>query len=184
MYGLCMDYGLCIWYCLWMCFVKSILLVNLYMWYCGLCVFCYELKGAEKSVLGGYHEFSSACSEADENTCRPPANQLFSWATGADENSSYFRRPPRPTQIPNQPHIFVGLGEADENRSFSSVPTEIVAYFRRTYFRRLFSSVYAYFRGFLAHENLGVSCSVYNTKLDSKGDVERYKARHVTKGFT
>jgi hypothetical protein len=40
---------------------------------CGLCVFCCELKGAEKSVLGGYHEFSSACSEADENSCRPPA---------------------------------------------------------------------------------------------------------------
>jgi elongation factor 1-alpha len=53
----------------------------------------------------------------------------------------------------------IGNGYADENRSFSSVPTEIVAYFRRTYFRRLFSSVYAYFRGFLAHENLGVSCS-------------------------
>jgi hypothetical protein len=31
--------------------------------------------------------------------------------------------------------------EADENKSFSSVPTKIVAYFRRTYFRRLFSSV-------------------------------------------
>jgi hypothetical protein len=55
--------------------------------------------------------------------------------------------------------MFVGLGEADENRSFSSVPTEIVAYFRRTYFRRLFSSVYSYFCGFLAHKNLGVSCS-------------------------
>jgi hypothetical protein len=27
---------------------------------CGLCEFCCELKGAEKSVLGGYHEFSSA----------------------------------------------------------------------------------------------------------------------------
>jgi hypothetical protein len=40
---------------------------------CGLCVFCCELKGAEKSVWGGYHEFSSACSEADENTSRPPA---------------------------------------------------------------------------------------------------------------
>ena len=23
--------------------------------HCGLCVFCCELKGAEKSVLGGYH---------------------------------------------------------------------------------------------------------------------------------
>jgi hypothetical protein len=36
--------------------------------------------------------------------------------------------------------IFVGLGEADENKSFTSVPTKIVAHFRRIYFRRLFSS--------------------------------------------
>jgi hypothetical protein len=33
------------------------------------CVFCYQLKGAEKSVWGGYHEFSSVWLEADENTC-------------------------------------------------------------------------------------------------------------------
>jgi hypothetical protein len=37
--------------------------------------------------------------------------------------------------------IFVGIGKADENRLFLSVPTKIGAYFRRTYFRRLFSSV-------------------------------------------
>jgi hypothetical protein len=37
--------------------------------------------------------------------------------------------------------IFVGLGQTDENMLFSSVPTKIVAYFRLTYFRRLFSSV-------------------------------------------
>jgi hypothetical protein len=66
--------------------------------------------------------------------------------------ASYFRGPPGPMKtkflflpateadVNTQP-IFVGLGEADENRSFSSVLTEIVAYFRRTYFRRLFSSV-------------------------------------------
>jgi hypothetical protein len=42
---------------------------------------------------------------------------------------------------------------------------EIVAYFRRTYFRWLFSSVYAYFRGFLAHEKLGVSCSELPVEL-------------------
>jgi hypothetical protein len=49
---------------------------------CGLCVFCCELKGAGKSVWGGYHEFSLACTEADENTCRPKIapGQLFSWA--------------------------------------------------------------------------------------------------------
>jgi hypothetical protein len=32
--------------------------------------------------------------------------------------------------------FFVGLGEADENKSFTSVPTKIVAHFRRIYFRR------------------------------------------------
>jgi hypothetical protein len=76
-------------------------------------------------------------------------HQLFSWATGADENKTA---------------IFVGPGEADENKSFTSVPTKIVAHFCRIYFRRTdenspFSSFYAYFRGFSAHENLYVSCS-------------------------
>jgi hypothetical protein len=107
---------------------------------CGLCVFCFELKGAEKSVLGGgYHEFSSACTEADENTCRP--NQLFSWATGADENKApFFCGPPWPMKLPRRAPIFVGLGEADENTLFTSLPTKIVAHFCRIYFRRLFSS--------------------------------------------
>jgi hypothetical protein len=52
---------------------------------CGLCVFCCELKGVKKSVWVGYHEFSSACTEADENTCRPKIapGQLFSWAHGS-----------------------------------------------------------------------------------------------------
>jgi hypothetical protein len=67
----------------------------------------------------------------------------------------YFGRPPprptkiawrifvghqRPTKINGRLTIFVGLGKTDENRLFSSVPTKIAAYFRRTYFRRLFSS--------------------------------------------
>jgi hypothetical protein len=44
-------------------------------------------------------------------------------------------------KYPARAPIFVGLGEADENKSFTSVPTKI-------------SSVYAYIRGFSAHENL------------------------------
>jgi hypothetical protein len=95
-------------------------------------------------------------------------NLLFSWATGADENKApYFRRPLWPTKLPRRAPIFVGLGEADENTSFTSVPKKIVAHFRRIYFRRLFSSVYSYFRGFLAQENLCVSCS--DSKVVPKG---------------
>jgi hypothetical protein len=78
----------------------------------------------------------------------------------ADENMfpGYFRRPPPrptkiawhvfssattgPTKINGRLNIFVSLGKADENRLFSSVPTKIAVYFRRTYFRRLFSSAY------------------------------------------
>jgi hypothetical protein len=84
--------------------------------------------------------------------------RLFSSATtGADENMfpGYFRRPPlrptkiswrifvghnRPTKINGRRTIFVGFSKADENSLVSSVPTKIPAYFRRTYFRRLFSS--------------------------------------------
>jgi hypothetical protein len=83
--------------------------------------------------------------------------RLFSSATtGADENMfpGYFRRPPprptkiswcifvghRPTKINGRRTIFVGFSKADENSLVSSVPTKIYAYFRRTYFRRLFSS--------------------------------------------
>jgi hypothetical protein len=62
--------------------------------------------------------------------------------TKINAGASYFRGPQGPTKIKflfssvteadvnTQPN-FVGLGEADENRSFSPVPTEIVAYFRR-----------------------------------------------------
>ena len=68
--------------------------------------------------------------------------QIFSSATtqGRRKLCPYFRRPQWPTKIVSRPTIFVGLGEADENKSFSSVPTKIIPYFRRTYFRRLFSS--------------------------------------------
>jgi hypothetical protein len=39
----------------------------------------------QKNLFGGYHEFSSAYTEADENTCRPKIapDQLFSWARGS-----------------------------------------------------------------------------------------------------
>ena len=132
---------------MWMCFVNCVFC--LWICICDIvnCVFCCQLKGAEKSVLGGYHQFSSASVVADENTCPGYFRRL---PPGRRKSRPHFRRPPRPTKIVNRPTIFAGLGKADENRSFSSVPTEIVAYFRRTYFRRLFSSVYAYFRGFLA----------------------------------
>jgi hypothetical protein len=117
------------------------------------CVFCCQLKGAEKSVLGGIMNFRRP-------GWRPTKihAQLFSSATDRPTkiNTIYFRGPPpgptkiafvfssateRPTKIVSRLTIFVGLGEADEYRLFSSVPTEIVAYFRRTYFRGLFSSV-------------------------------------------
>jgi hypothetical protein len=124
---------------MWMCFVNYVL--GLWICICELwyCVYCCELLiGAEKSVLGGNHQFSSASVVVDEN--------MF---------PGYFRRPPprptkiawrifvghqRPTKINGRLTIFVGLGKTDENRLFSSVPTKIAAYFRRTYFRRLFSS--------------------------------------------
>jgi hypothetical protein len=43
-------------------------------------------------------------------------------------------------KYPARAPIFVGLGEADENKPFTSVPTKIVAQFHRIYFWRLFSS--------------------------------------------
>jgi hypothetical protein len=79
---------------------------------CGLCVFCCELKGAEKSVLGGggYHEFSSACTEADENTCKPAS--YFRGHVEADENKApYFRRPLWPTKIPRRALFSSALGK-------------------------------------------------------------------------
>jgi hypothetical protein len=60
-----------------------VLLVNVF---CEICIACESvyvilwimcilllIKRYRKICFGGYHEFSSACSEADENTCRPPA---------------------------------------------------------------------------------------------------------------
>jgi hypothetical protein len=98
-YGLCMDFimdvivvlKLCLKQ-LWTMFETIMVLIvdvvckfcieTVYCIYdCGLYVFCCELKGAEKICFGGYHEFSSACTEADENTCR--LSQLFSWARGS-----------------------------------------------------------------------------------------------------
>ena len=93
---------------------------------CGLCVFCCELKGAEKSVLGGEPSIFVGLGGGRR---KYPGNIFSSAISGPMKVSGmYFRRP----------HL------ADENSLggvFSSVPTEIGAYFRRTYFRRLFSSV-------------------------------------------
>jgi hypothetical protein len=74
---------------------------------------------------------------ADENTC---PDIFVGHHPGRRKLCSYFHRPLRPTKIVSRPTIFVGFVKADENKSFSSVPTKIAAYFRRTYFRRLFSS--------------------------------------------
>jgi hypothetical protein len=91
--------------------------------YC-ICVFCWELKGAEKSVLGGTMNF------------RRPAKihgqaPIFVGLGLADENSSgpaIFVGTWKPTKIkrpighrgrrkyPAGAPIFVGLGEADENK--------------------------------------------------------------------
>jgi hypothetical protein len=57
---------------------------------------------------------------ADENTC---PDIFVGHHPGPTKICSYFRRPPRPTKIVSRPTIFVGLGEAAENKSFSSVPT-------------------------------------------------------------
>jgi hypothetical protein len=88
--------------------------------HCGLCVFCCELKGAKNLFWGGIINF--------RRLVRRPTKiaVVFSSANEAHENSCC---------------IFVGLGKADENMLFLSVPTKIVVYFRLTYFRRLFSSV-------------------------------------------
>jgi hypothetical protein len=99
-----------------------VLLVNvvceIYICDCGLCVFCRELKGAEKSVWGG--GIMNFCRPVRRPTKIQAGRQLFSWATRADENKA----PIFATQIPSRAPIFVGLREADEYRSFSSVPTK------------------------------------------------------------
>jgi hypothetical protein len=47
--------------------------------------FAMNYKVQKNLFCGGYHEFSSACTEADENTCRLKIapGQLFSWARGS-----------------------------------------------------------------------------------------------------
>jgi hypothetical protein len=140
-YGLIwMDYGLFMY--MWICFVNCVFCLWICiceLWYC---VFCCELiKGAEKSVFGG----------GTINFRRPrwwPTKisweHIFVGHHQADGNIGHVfsSSTTGPTKIVSRPTIFVGLGKADENRYFSSVPTEIVAYFRRTYFRRLFSSAF------------------------------------------
>jgi len=95
--------------------------------------------------------------EADENTCR--LSQLFSWATGADENKApYFRRPPGPTKLPRRAPIFVGLGEADENSCTFSSNIFSAAIFVGLC---IFSWVFCY-------KNLCVSCSERDTKVGER----------------
>jgi hypothetical protein len=98
---------------------------------CGLCAFCCELKGAEKSVLGGYHEFSSPVRRP---TKIHAGRQLFLWATRADENKApIFVGHRGQCKYPFERLIFVGLGEVDENKSFLAAlgkPTKI-GHFRR-----------------------------------------------------
>jgi hypothetical protein len=70
---------------------------------CGLCVFCCELKGAENSVWGGTMNFRRP---ERRPTKIHAGRQLFSWATGADENKApYFRRPRWLTKILAE-HLF------------------------------------------------------------------------------
>ena len=144
MYGLYMDYmyGICLKQlcnCLWMLFVKTVLFVKSVYVIVYMFILLWINKRCRKICFwGGIMNFR-----------RPgwwPMKiraQIFSSATtqGRRKLCSYFRRPQWPTKIVSRPTIFVGLGEADENTSFSSVPTKIIPYFRRTYFRRLFSSV-------------------------------------------
>jgi hypothetical protein len=62
------------------------------------------LKGAQNFVLRGYHEFSSAWLQADENTA-----QLFSSATtGTDENMTQLFSSATIGADENQAPIFVG----------------------------------------------------------------------------
>jgi hypothetical protein len=137
---LCMDY------IVWTMFETiMVLLVNVFceiciaceicICDCGLCVFCCELKGAEKSVLGGIMNFRRPVRRPTKTHA---GRQLFSWATRADENKApifvgHQGRHKYPferlifvglEEADEHRSFFIGLGEADENRSFSSVPTK------------------------------------------------------------
>jgi hypothetical protein len=130
MYGICLK-QLC--NCLWMLFVKSVLLVKFVYVIVYMCILLW-IKRCRKICLGG--GIKHFCRPIRRPTKIHAGRQLFLWATGADENkapifvghrgrrkySAYFRRP----------------WGSRRKRSFLSVPTEIVAYFRWTYFRRLF----------------------------------------------
>jgi hypothetical protein len=89
MYGLCMDY-------VWSMFETiMVLLVNVVyeiciaceicICDCGLCVFCCDIKGVEKSILGGIMNFRRPVWRP---TKIHAGHQLFSWATRADENKA------------------------------------------------------------------------------------------------
>jgi hypothetical protein len=133
-----MDYGLFMY--MWMCFVNYVL--GLWICICELwyCVFCCELLiGAEKSVLWGEPSIFVGLGGGR----RKYVPRIFSSATTGPTKivwHLFSSATTWPTKIVSRPFIFVGLREADENKLFTSVPTKIGAYFRRTYFRRLFSS--------------------------------------------
>ena len=115
MYGL-WTYGLWTIYVLWkvvnvFCEL-CILLVNLYMWIVILWIVYFAVNWKVHKILfgGGYHEFSSAWLQADENTAsyfrrQPPGPTKIL--------PSYFRRPPpEPTKIT---FLFSSATEADVN---------------------------------------------------------------------
>jgi hypothetical protein len=81
--------------------------------------------------------------------------QLFSWVTGADENKAPIFVGHRGRRKYQAEHLFSSaLGKSTKIGHFR--------WYRRNsclFSSNVFSAVYAYFRGFLAHENLGVSCS-------------------------
>jgi hypothetical protein len=149
-YGLIwMDYGLFMY--MWMCFVNCVF----FLWICicelWYCVFCCELiKGAEKSVFGGEPSIFVGLGGGRRKYPGNIFSSAITWPTKIAWHV-FSSATTVPTKMVSRPTFFVGLWKANENRYFSSVPTQIVAYFRRTYFRRLFSSAcrrkYAIFVG-------------------------------------
>jgi hypothetical protein len=74
--------------------------------YC-ICVFCWELKGVEKSVWG-YHEFPSASTEADKNSSGP-AIFVGTWKPTKIKRPIFVGHQGR-RKYPARAPIFVGLG--------------------------------------------------------------------------